>query len=756
MDQTPPAVLPHPRSPFRGEIADTYLEATADWPDAVRPPAKAPNVVVILFDDLGFGQLSAFGGPIDAPHIGQLAAGGLRYTNFHTTALCSPSRAALLTGRNHHSVGFATIAEMSTGFPGYDSFLPKTAASIAEVLRLNGYSTYCTGKWHLTPTAEATAAGPFDRWPLGMGFERFYGFLPGETDQWHPILTSDNHRIPTPDTEGYHLSEDLVDRAIRMIRDQQQVSSGRPFFSYLPFGAVHCPFHAPEEYIERYRGRFDAGWDVVRRETFERQQAFGIVPSDNELPPRNPGVQPWSDLSDDARRLYAKQMEVFAGMVDHTDAQVGRLIAALVELDVLDDTVVMVLSDNGASQEGMLHGATNTERFRNLVPETVEEQLPFIDDLGGPSTDPHYSIGWAMAGNAPFRRCKRDTHRGGNTDPFIVHWPGGITDPGALRTQYHHIVDVYPTLLELAGVPVPEVVNGIKQMPIEGHSFAATLGAAAAPEVKTTQYYEMLGSRAVYHDGWMAVTWHKPGTNWNDDRWELYDQRTDYTQAWDLADEQPARLDELIELWWDEARRHNVLPLDDRGRDRFIDPTRPAASETRDVYRYFPDSSPIPSPSLPVILNCPHSFTVRFRLDDPDDAGLLVSHGGSLAGWALFVRDRKVTYINNNLKLSLTKLSTGELPVGKDLSVCYEWDPSGPGIGDVNLFVDDRLASSVQDVRSAPRGYSMVQEGLSVGRAWGPPVDLDAYRGPFEFSGTLHVVEMRTDPTRQVRLTERG
>ncbi len=494
----------------------------------------------------------------------------------------------------------------------------------------------------------------------------------------------------------------------------------------------------------------------MRRETFERQQAFGIVPSDNELPPRNPGVQPWSDLSDDARRLYAKQMEVFAGMVDHTDAQVGRLIAALVELDVLDDTVVMVLSDNGASQEGMLHGATNTERFRNLVPETVEEQLPFIDDLGGPSTDPHYSIGWAMAGNAPFRRCKRDTHRGGNTDPFIVHWPGGITDPGALRTQYHHIVDVYPTLLELAGVPVPEVVNGIKQMPIEGHSFAATLGAAAAPEVKTTQYYEMLGSRAVYHDGWMAVTWHKPGTNWNDDRWELYDQRTDYTQAWDLADEQPAKLDELIELWWDEARRHNVLPLDDRGRDRFIDPTRPAASETRDVYRYFPDSSPIPSPSLPVILNCPHSFTVRFRLDDPDDAGLLVSHGGSLAGWALFVRDRKVTYINNNLKLSLTKLSTGELPVGKDLSVCYEWDPSGPGIGDVNLFVDDRLASSVQDVRSAPRGYSMVQEGLSVGRAWGPPVDLDAYRGPFEFSGTLHVVEMRTDPTRQVRLTERG
>ncbi len=690
------------------------------------------------------------------PHIGELAANGLRYTNFHTTALCSPSRAALLTGRNHHSVGFATIAEMSTGFPGYDSFLPRSAASIAEILRLNGYSTYCTGKWHLTPTAEATAAGPFDRWPLGLGFERFYGFLPGETDHWHPILTADNHRIPTPERDGYHLSEDLVDQAIRMIRDQQQVASGRPFFTYVPFGAVHCPFHAPAKYIERYRGRFDRGWDVVRRETFEAQQAMGIVPADNELPPRNPGVKPWDELSDDARRLHARQMEVFAGMVDHTDAQIGRLTTALAELGVLDDTVVMVLSDNGASQEGMLHGATNTERFRNLMPESVEEQLPFIDELGGPTTDPHYPIGWAMAGNAPFRRCKRDTHRGGNTDPLVVHWPAVVTDPGSLRTQYHHIVDVYPTLLDLAGLPVPSVVNGVEQMPIEGHSFAATIADGASPDVKTTQYYEMLGSRAIYHEGWMAVTWHKPGTDWNDDRWELYDQRTDYTQAWDLAQEHPERLAALIELWWDEARRHNVLPLDDRGRDRFIDPTRPAASEQRDVYRYYAGTSPIPNPSLPLILNCPHSFTVRFRLDAATDEGLLVSHGGSLAGWALYVRDRRVVYLNNNLKLSLTELSTGELPLGLDLAVRLVWEPTGPGVGDVRLLVDDHVAASLDGVRSAPRGYSMVQEGLSVGRAWGPPVDAGHYHGSFEFTGTLHVVEMRTDPSRQVQPIDRG
>jgi arylsulfatase len=449
-------------------------------------------------------------------------------------------------------------------------------------------------------------------------------------------------------------------------------------------------------------------------------------------------------------------MEVFAGMVDHTDAQIGRLMAALRELDVLDDTVVMVLSDNGASQEGMLHGATNTERFRNLMPESVDEQLPFIDDLGGPTTDPHYPIGWAMAGNAPFRRCKRDTHRGGNTDPLVVHWPAGIADPGTLRTQYHHIVDMYPTLLDLAGLPIPTTVNGVDQMPIEGHSFAPTIGDGSLGDVKTTQYYEMLGSRAIYHEGWMAVTWHKPGTDWNDDRWELYDQRTDYTQAWNLADTEPDKLAELVELWWSQARDHNVLPLDDRGRDRFIDPTRPTASEDRDVYRYYAGTSPIPNPSLPIILNCPHSVTAKLRIDDERDSGLIVSHGASLAGWALYLRDRRVTYLNNNLKLSLCELSTDELPIGEELSIRYSWEPLAPGLGNVQLHVDDELVASADEVRSAPRGYSMVQEGLCIGRSWGPPVDDRHYHGSFDFSGTLRVVELRTDTARQVQPTDRG
>jgi arylsulfatase len=741
-----------PRS-FAGRIEDRYVDSTPDWPDRVLPPAKAPNVVAILFDDLGLGQLSSFGGPCEAPNISRLADNGVRYTNFHTTSLCSPSRAALLTGRNHHSVGFATIAEMASGFPGHNSFLPRSAATIAEVLRLNGYSTYCTGKWHLTPTAEATAAGPFDRWPLGLGFERFYGFLPGETDQWHPILTEDNHRVPTPERDGYHLSEDLVDRAITMIRDQQQVASGRPFFLYLPFGAVHCPFHAPAEYIEKYRGAFDEGWDVHRRRTFERQIELGVIPSDSDLPPRNPGVVPWDTLDDDAKLVYCRLMETFAGMVDHTDAQIGRLVAALEELEVLDDTVVMVLSDNGASQEGQLHGTTNTERFRNLMPMTPEEMLDDLDDLGGPDSDPHYPQGWAMAGNAPFRRCKRDTHRGGNTDPLIVHWPNGITDPGGFRRQYTHMIDLYPTWLELAGLPVPDVVNGVDQQPLEGQSFAATITDPAAGEVRTTQYYEMLGSRAIYHDGWMAVTWHKPGTDWDDDPWELYDQRVDYTQAHDLALEHPEKLAELIELWWDEARRHHVLPLDDRGRERFVDPTRPSASQDRDVYRYYPGTSPIPNPSMPVILNTPHSFTVRFTMTSPDDEGVLVSHGGGLAGWVLYACDGGVTYANNRLKLSEFLLSTPDpLPVGEETAVRYDWEPTAVGEGTVRLWVNDVIVAQAHGVPTAPMGYSMVQEGLCVGRSWGPPVAPSLYHGRAEFTGVIRVVEMRTDATRRLRI----
>ncbi len=748
---TPPAVLPPAPQPFDGDIQDRYVDSTPSWPQPARPPADAPNVVAILFDDLGFGQLSCYGGPCAAPNIAALADNGLRYNNFHTTSLCSPSRAALITGRNHHSVGFSAIAEMASGFPGHNSFMPKSAATLPEILKQHGYSTYATGKWHLTPTAEATAAGPFDRWPLGLGFERFYGFLPGEVDQWHPILTSDNHRIPVPEREGYHVSEDLVDQALRMIRDQQQVASGRPFFLYLPFGAVHCPFHVPKEYIEPYRGAFDHGWDAVREETFQRQVALGIIPEGSTLPPRNPGVKPWDELSGDAQLVYARLMETFAGMVDHTDAQIGRFMDAMAEMNLVNDTMVMVMSDNGASQEGMRHGTTNTERFRNLMEMSVEEMLPQLDELGSHTTDPHYPTGWAMAGNAPFRRCKRDTHRGGNTDPLIIHWPAKISDPGAIRSQYLHITDVYPTVLELAGLPVPTDVNGVEQMPIEGQSFAASITQPSAPQAKHVQYYEMLGSRAIWHDGWMAVTWHRPGTDWDDDPWELYDQRVDYTQAHDLAETYPDKLRELIELWWEQAREHNVLPLDDRGRDRFVDPTRPTASEDRDVYRYYPDTSPVPNVSLPVFLNCPHSFTAKLRLDAASDHGLILAQGGNLAGWALIVKDGQLVYLNNYLRFSTDHISA-PVPVGKDIEVTYSWEPTAVGEGTATLSVDGNKLASKQHMSTTPRGYSMVQEGLQVGTSWGTPVDETFYTGDFTFTGKLYWVDMRTNKAAQLRL----
>ncbi|MEM1335631.1 MAG: sulfatase-like hydrolase/transferase, partial [Actinomycetota bacterium] len=547
-----------------------------------------------------------------------------------------------------------------------------------------------------------------------------------------------------------HVSEDIVDQLSTMIRDQQQVASGRPFFAYLPFGAPHCPFHAPQEFIDVYRGRFDEGWDVERQRTFDKQKAMGIIPPNSDLPDRNEEVPLWDDLDDDSKRLFARLHETYCGFVDHTDAQIGRLMDALRKLDVFEDTVVIFASDNGASAEGGNRGTTNTERFRNLMNMSVAEMLPQIDELGGPHTDPHYPMGWSMAGNAPFKRWKRHTHRGGNTDPMIVHWPSRIPDPGAIRPQYHHVTDLYPTVLELAGLPVPRRVNGVDQMPLEGHSFASTILHADAPETKSTQYYEMLGSRAIYHEGWMAVTFHAMGTDWDDDVWELYDQRVDYTQAHDLAAEHPEKLAEMIDLWWREAEAHNVLPLDDRGRDRFIDPKRPAASEERDVYRYLPGTKPIPNPALPRILNCEHSITAHVTLDDGDE-GVIASQGGELAGWVLFVQDGRAHYVHNVLKMEFHELvSPDPVPVGRPVAIEVRYHPTEQGWGTAELPVDGVEVASSDRFRITPRGYSMVQEGFVIGRSWGTPVAYEHYRDAYPFTGELRMVEMRTDPSSQV------
>ena len=483
---------------FTGIAGRTLEDSTASWPPLPRAPEAAPNVVIVLLDDVGYAQLGCFGSDIATPTFDRLAAGGLRYSNFHTTALCSPTRACLLTGRNHHRSGMGRIVEFASGFPGYDATMPQSNGFLSEVLVNQGYATFAVGKWHLAPATEMAMGAPRERWPLGRGFDRFYGFLGGETDQYHPDLVHDNHQVDPPRSaeEGYHLSEDLADRAIGYLADLRAFSPERPFFLYFALGACHAPHHVPPSYRDRYRGRFDQGWDRWREEVFARQQASALLPPGTQLSERPDWVPAWDTLGDDERRLYARMMEVFAGFLEHTDAQVGRVLDFVGSLGELDNTIVMVMSDNGASAEGGPRGSFNENYFFNLVPESLEENLRRIDDLGGPAAHNHYPWGWAWAGNTPLKRWKRETHEGGITDPLIVCWPRGLGQPGEVRHQYVHAIDVMPTLLDVIGIEPPAQLAGVEQQPLDGASFRATFSDTAAPSPRSTQYYEMLGCRA--------------------------------------------------------------------------------------------------------------------------------------------------------------------------------------------------------------------------------------------------------------------
>jgi arylsulfatase len=659
-------ILPPPTSAFKGKIGETYQESTPDFSPALplEAPAGAPNVLIVMLDDVGFGQLGCYGGPIATPNIDKLAARGLRFNNFHTTALCSPSRASLLTGRNHHAVSMAAITEAATGFPGNYGAIPKSAAMIAETVKQNGYNTMALGKWHLTPYTAYTAAGPFDRWPLGMGFERFYGFLGGETDQWAPLLIQDNTMIDTPTRPGYHLTEDLVDRTINYIRDQQQANTGRPFFTYLALGACHAPLHAPKAHIDKYKGKFDQGWDKVREETFARQKALGIMPADAQLPAANAGVQPWAELSPEQRKVYTRLQEVFAGYLDHADQELGRLFVALDAMGISDNTLIILSSDNGASQEGLRDGTLNTDRFRNYFPDTVEEMMKNIDAAGSSATDPHYPMGWSMAGNAPFKRWKQDTHAGGNTDPLIIAWPTGIKEHGAIRNQYHHIVDIVPTILEATQLPAPTSVNGVAQQPMPGVSMLYTFTDGAAKTRKKSQYYEMLGSRAIWADGWKAVAWHKKDTPYSEDKWELYHTDVDPTEFNDVAAANPQKLKELLDLWQKEAEANNVLPLDDRRYERVADPTRPVAAQPREEYTYYPGTSIVHPLAAPQLLGAEHTITAYATIPAKGAEGVLACTGGEFGGWSLFLQGGKLHYVHNYLKVEeVDVVSTGVIAV---------------------------------------------------------------------------------------------
>jgi arylsulfatase A-like enzyme len=740
-------VLPPSPPEFQGKVGLNYKDSTPDFSPAlsVTAPEGAPNVLIVVLDDVGYGHLGCYGGPIETPNIDKLASNGLRYSNFHTTALCSPTRAALLTGRNHHAVAMAAITEAATGFPNNYGSIPKSAATLAETLKQNGYNTSAIGKWHLAPYTAYTAAGPFDRWPLGMGFEKYYGFLGGETDQWAPLLVQDNHFIDTPIRPGYHLTEDLCDRAISDIRDQRQANTGRPFFTYLALGAAHAPLHAPKEFIAKYRGKFDQGWDKVRQETFERQKQLGIIAKDSLLPPTNPGIAAWDDLTGDQKKVYCRLQEVFAGFVDHADYHLGRVFAAIDEMGIRENTLIVLVSDNGASQEGLQNGTLNTDRFRNYFPDTVEEMLKNLDAAGGPSTDPHYPMGWAMAGNSPLKRWKQDTHAGGNTDPFIVSWPAKIKDAGAIRKQYHHIVDVVPTILEVSKLPAPTSVNGVKQMPMHGVSLAYTFTDADAETHKQVQYYEMLGSRAIWSKGWTAVTWHTKDTPWEDDRWELYNTDADFTQSNDLATKNPDKLKQLVATWEDEAKKYNVLPLDDRRYERAADPTRPVASLPMKQYTYYPGTSILHPLAAPQILGVEHTITAHVTIPEDGAEGVLACSGGEFGGWTLFLKNGKFHYVHNYLKLHQFAVSSSDtLPAGKH-TLSVHFTPTEKHLkpdyflGNIELHVDGKQVATLEGIKIAGQYSAVTGYGLLIGRNTGTPVSHE-YKSPFAFTGKLERV----------------
>ena len=739
---------------FQGVINREVADSTPWWPDPVLPEQGSPNIVVILLDDTGFSHLGSFGSFIDTPNFDRLADAGIRYTNFHTTALCSPTRACLLTGRNHHSVGMRAISNFDTGFPNMRGRIAPSAATLAEVLGPVGYHTMAVGKWHLAPMREASAAGPFTDWPLQRGFDRFYGFLNGETDQFHPELCADNHFVEPPATPegGYHLSEDLVDRAIDMVRNQKSLVPERPFFLYLAFGATHAPHQAPDDYLAKYRGRFDEGWDVWRQRVYERQLELGVIPPGTELAPRNPGVQPWDDLSADEQAFACRLQEAFAAFLDHTDAQVGRLLDALEAQGELHNTLVFALSDNGASQEGHATGVMDEFRYFNNIPEDLAAAVARLDDIGTRRSFSNYPWGWAQVGNTPGKRYKQNTHGGGVRDPLIVSWPAGI-DPasrGQIRSQFHHVIDLAPTVLDVLGIEAPASVKGVEQQPVEGTSLAYTFSpaaadAAAVPTRKTSQYFEMFGHRAIWADGWKAVTWHRPGTALDDDTWELYHLDRDFSETNDLADAEPERLAEMIDLFWSEAERYGVLPID-AGEMRGLFAGHPMAGtpRARDAFVYRPPLERIPMDTSPGF--GARSWRLRADVDRPAGGragdGALLAVGTVNNGLAAYILGGRLVYEHNYFGQRTTVTSETEVPTG-EVTVGVDFDRVRRGPARVRLVIDEGDESTIVGEGVVPRISVMISSiGMDIGR--NPTGVSEAYDPPFAFGGRIDEVRIAT------------
>jgi arylsulfatase A-like enzyme len=762
LDRSRRAVLPIADLPNSGPITYDAKDPDTSFPpiEPLRPPAGAPNVLIILLDDVGFGASSAFGGPCATPTAEALAGEGLKYNRFHTTALCAPTRQALLTGRNHHAVGMGTITELATSAPGYTSIRPNTAAPLAETLKLNGYSTAQFGKCHEVPVWEGSPMGPFDAWPTGGGgFEHFYGFIGGETNQYSPALydgTSPVEPDRTPE-QGYHLTEDLTDRAIAWVRQQKALMPDKPFFTYFSLGATHAPHHVPAEWSDKYKGKFDAGWDVLRAETFERQKKLGVIPADAELTARHDEIPAWDDMPEDLKPVLARQMEVYAGFLEHTDHHIGRLIKSLEDLEILDDTLVYyVVGDNGASAEGTVNGAFNELLMLNGASEleTTEFMTSRMDDFGTPRAYNHYSVGWAHAMDTPYQWTKQvASHWGGTRNGTIVHWPNGFEAKGEIRSQFAHVIDVAATVLDAAGIPEPLSVNGVAQMPLHGHSMRPTFDDAAAPEFRETQYFEMFVNRGIYHHGWTACTRHS--TPWvayaempayDDDVWELY-APDDWTQSHDVSAENPEMLAKLQRLFIIEATRYGALPLDDRRVERFNPDLagRPTLIHGRSQL-LFGGMRRLSENSMIAMKNKSHAVTAQVTAPEGGAEGVIIAQGGSFGGWSLYAKEGRPVYCYNLAGLSQVKVEgTEAIPPG-DHQVRMEFDYAGGGLGKggkVTLFVDGEEAGTGELGATIPMLFS-ADETTDVGSDSGTPV-ADDYPGDGSFNGKIEWVQIDID-----------
>ncbi len=748
---------------FKGDIKLDVRDSKADWEPYIRKkaPEGAPNVLFILYDDTGLATWSPYGGRVSMPALDELAANGLTYTQWHTVALCSPTRSCILTGRNHNLNGSGAITEGANGFPGYSAHFPKQATTMAHILQDNGWSTFWLGKNHNVPETDLSSGANREYWPLQQGFDRFYGFIGGETNQWYPDITEDNHSIEQPygPEEGYHFSKDLADQAIKMITDQKSANPSKPWFMWYCPGANHAPHQAPKDYIAKYKGKFDDGYDAYRSWVLPRMIEKGILPKGTELTPfnplpedvANPGdfVRPWNTLSVDEKKLFSRLCEVFAGYSEYTDAQISRVIDYLKQSGQLDNTVIFYAADNGASGEGSPSGSVNENKFFNGFPDALSENMKLLDELGGPNTYEHYPTGWAAAFSTPFQMFKRySNYSGGTSDPLVISWPKGIKARGEVRNQYHHAVDIVPTILEICGLEMPEVYRGVEQYPLSGVSMKYSFDAAPdAPTQKHRQYYTMLGTRAIWEDGWKAVAVHAPLTgkgNFDKDQWQLYHVDVDRAESKDLAKENPEKLDALKKVWLEEAEKNFALPLDDRSAADILNVERPAEEAARESYTYYPHASQIPEAVAVSVRGRSYKIIANIEIKDANCSGVIFAHGSRFGGHTLFIKDKKLYYVYNFLGIKPEQqLVSGVLKPGK-YTVGMEFIREKAGeynesLGQAKLYVNDQMVA--QGAMRAQIGkFTLVGDGLCVGFDSGDNVS-QLYKSPGEFKGgTVHFV----------------